>query len=208
MLRKPMTGYPASGARVRGVLRWCTAIVAGLALLLCGGRSAGQQSGPTEYQVKAAFLLNFAKFIDWPESSFASPQAPFSICILGADPFGAEIDETLHGQTLDGRAVIVQRLRDATGLRRCQVGFISASEKSHLADIFQAVRGAHVLLVGESPGFASAGGAIQFQLRDNRVRFSINPEAAERAGLRVSSKLLSLATIAHDAGGDGKGGGL
>lgn len=183
-----------------------TAAIAGLALLLYGGRAAGQSSQPTEYQVKAAFLVNFAKFIDWPPSSFASAQAPFSICILGTDPFGPAIDETLRGQMLDGRTVMVQRVRDAAGLRACQIGFISASEKTHLQSILDAVRGANVLLVGESAGFAAAGGAIQFQVQDQRIRFSINPESAERAGLHVSSKLLSLATIVHDSRGNGKGG--
>jgi len=183
----------------------CILAIGAMALIFPGRRATAQESGPTEYQLKAAFLFNFAKFIDWPPSSFATPQSAFSICILGSDPFGTAIDETLRGQSIGGRAVTVQRLRDATQLRRCQVAFISASEKDHLREILQSVRGSNVLLVGETAGFASRGGAIQFQTEDEHIRFSINPDAAERAGLHVSSKLLSLATIVHDSAGNGKG---
>lgn len=182
----------------------CIVAIAAIALVFPWWRATAQDAGPTEYQLKAAFLVNFAKFIDWPPGSFANPQAPFAVCILGADPFGATIDDTLRGQSIGGRAVIVQRVRDASQLRHCQIAFISASEKDHLREILQNVRGANVLLVGETDGFASQGGAIQFQMQDEHIRFSINPDAAERAGLRVSSKLLSLATIVHDAAGDGK----
>jgi YfiR/HmsC-like len=183
----------------------CIAAIATMALAFPCWRVKAQDSAPTEYQLKAAFLFNFAKFIDWPASSFASAQAPFAICILGEDPFGAAIDDTLRGGTIEGRAVTVERIHDASQLRSCQVAFISASEKDHMRELLQSVRGANVLLVGETTGFAAAGGAIQFQLQDNHIRFSINPDAAERAGLCVSSKLLSLATIVHDSAGKGKG---
>ncbi len=106
---------------------------------------------------------------------------------------------------IGGRAVEVLRMREAAQLRHCQVAFISASEKGNLPRILQTLRGANVLLVGEAPGFVAAGGMIQFEMQDDRVRFLINPDAAERAGLHVSSKLLSLATIVHDADGSGKG---
>lgn len=184
---------------------WLFAVICTGFTLFCSSRSYGQELGPTEYQLKAAFLFNFAKFVEWPTGSFASLQSPFSICILGTDPFGAMIDETLQGQTIGQHAVTVLRMREAAQLRRCQVAFISASEKGNLPQILQALRGASVLLVGESPGFVAAGGAIQFEMQDGRVRFLINPDAAERAGLQVSSKLLSLATIVHDADGSGKG---
>lgn len=179
--------------------------IALVASTLSGTHALGQQNGPSEYQLKAAFLFNFAKFVEWPARSFASPQAPFSICILGADPFGQAIDDTLRGQTMDSRPVTALRVQDLSQLRHCQMVFISISEKSSLQAILQSVQGANVLLVGETPGFAAAGGAIQFQMQDNHIRFSINPAAAERAGLHISSKLLSLATIVRDRGGDGNG---
>lgn len=194
---------PTSRALVRRVVSAVAIAVMGLACPI--GRVAAQGAGPTEYQLKAAFLFNFAKFVEWPPSSFSSEQAPFLVCILGDDPFGPVIDETLRGQQIGGRSVTVQRMRDAARLRKCQVAFISASEKSQLQDILQSIRGANVLLVGETAGFAEAGGTIEFRMEDNRVRFSINPEAAGRAGLRVSSKLLSLASIVHDSMGGGEG---
>lgn len=209
MLGHPILGHTAHTAHPRRAawFRRSAAVISSLVLILCARSASAREPSPTEYQVKAAFLLNFAKFIEWPSSSFANPQAPFLICILGTDPFGPMIDETLHGQTLGGRAVAVQRVRDAGALRHCQVGFISTSEKKRVQDIIEAVKGASVLLVGESPQFAAAGGMIQFGMEDDHVRFLINPEAAERAGLRVSSKLLSLATIIHDAASNEKSGG-
>jgi hypothetical protein len=195
----------ARASRALGRRALCIVAIGAMALAFPCWRVKAQDSAPTEYQLKAAFLFNFAKFVDWPASSFASAQAPFAICILGEDPFGAAIDDTLRAGTIEGRAVTVERIHDASQLRSCQVAFISASEKDHMREILQSVRGANVLLVGETTGFAAAGGAIQFQLQDNHIRFSINPDAAERAGLCVSSKLLSLATIVHDSAGKGKG---
>ncbi len=183
----------------------CAATIVATILAFPCRRVAAQDAPPTEYQLKAAFLFNFAKFVDWPPSSFATPGAPFSICIFGDDPFGGAIDSTLKGQSIRGRAVSIQRVQELTQLRHCQVAFVASSEQHHLHEILQSVRGASVLLVGESPGFAAAGGAIQFQMDDNHVRFSINPDAAERAGLRVSWKLLSLATIVHGSVPNGKG---
>lgn len=186
---------------------WRAAAIVAVAAVLFGPHLSAQQNSPTEYQVKAAFLFNFAKFVDWPPSSFAGPKSPFVICILGADPFGQAIDETLRGQAIGSHPVAVQRVQDPSQLRHCHMAFISASEKIRLQAILQSVRDANVLLVGDTPGFAARGGAIQFQMQDQRIRFSINPAAAERAGLRVSSKLLALATIVHDGetGSGGKG---
>lgn len=206
-MERMMTGKNHQRWRLTSRLRnycWRALLVAMLAVL-CGDCAAAQAAGPTEYQVKAAFLFNFAKFVDWPPNTFASPQSPFLICILGNDPFGQAIDQTLRGQSIGGRQVAVQRVRNASELRRCQMAFIGSTEHGHLDSILQAVQGANVLLVGESPGFAAAGGAIQFEMKDDRVRFSINPDAAARAGLRVSSKLLALATIVHDPAGKRKG---
>jgi hypothetical protein len=163
-----------------------------------------QADVPTEYQLKAAFLFNFAKFVDWPAGSFSSPQSPFFICILGVDPFGHVMDDTLQGKTIGAHAVVIQRVKDSAELRHCQMTFVSSSERLRVPEIIEASKGTSTLLVGESAGFAVAGGAIQFDLEENRVRFLINTDAAERAGLRVSSKLLSLAKVVHDAVNNGR----
>lgn len=184
--------------------RWNSALVL-LCVLFAANPGVAQTNAPTEYQLKAAFLFNFAKFVEWPPDSFAAPQSDFTICILGADPFGQAIDKTLRGRAIDGHTVAIRRLRNTADLRRCQIAFISASEQGHVQNILKTIRGANVLVVGETPGFAASGGAIQFEMQDRRIRFVINPEAAEQAGLWVSSKLLSLATIVHAAPSNGKG---
>lgn len=162
------------------------------------------QEGPSEYQVKAAFLFNFGKFVEWPESSFLSDNAPFSICVLGDDPFGSALDN-LRGKSIGHRSVAVWRIKRPDAGLRCQILFVSASEESHLAQIFASLRGSNSLAVGQTSGFASAGGAIEFTLDDSHVHFTINPDAIKRAGLRASSQLLALAKIVHEGQSGGGG---
>ncbi len=160
----------------------------------------GQTGGTTGYEVKAAFLFNFAKFIEWSPDAFATPQSPFVICVLGQDPFGNILDDTLQGKTVGERAFTVQRLKDKADIRHCHMVFVSYFESAHLAEIVESLRGAHVLLAGESNNFAAAGGTIEFTLEDSHVHFTINTDAANRSGLKFSSKLLALARIVHDEG--------
>lgn len=155
------------------------------------------QDHPSEYQLKAAFVYNFAKFVDWPPDVYTKPESPFAICILGDDPFGSVIDDALRGKTVSDHPVVIRREKDAVAARRCQIVFVSASEKRRLPDILESLKGANALVVGDFGGFAAAGGAIELTLQDDRVRFSINPAAADGAGLKISSQLLALATIVH-----------
>lgn len=168
-----------------------------MTLLASTMQASAQDSAPTEYQLKAVFLYNFAKFIDWPPGSFATPQSPFLICILGVDPFGSAIDDTLRGKTVGDHPVMVQRAKEPADVRRCHIVFISASEKHRLPEILTALQGANTLIVGDSDRFTDSGGTIQLMLEQNHVRFSINTDAAESAGLRISSKLLALSKIVH-----------
>jgi hypothetical protein len=158
----------------------------------------GQSDGTSGYKVKTAFLFNFAKFIEWPASSFATPQSPFAICVLGQDPFGSTLTDTLQGKMIGERPLAVRRLKDKLEARSCQIVFVSSSENTRLADIIGTLRGANVLLVGETNGFAVSGGTIEFTLENDSVRFSINTDAADRSGLKFSSKLLALAQLVHD----------
>jgi hypothetical protein len=172
------------------------------------GRAYPQTRQAGEYQVKAEVLFDIAKFVDWPDGSLGSPQDSFTICVIGQDPFGDALDKTFAGKTISDRTVAVDRFPFVSNLaasRRCQIAFISSSEKNHWRDVIGAFRGTSVLLVGDSDGFAASGGAIEFLLDDGHVRFAINPEAADRANLKVSSKLLSLAKIVHDDAAKGKG---
>jgi hypothetical protein len=165
-----------------------------------GQMAWSQSSGTTGYEVKIAFLFNFAKFIEWPASSFATPQSPFAICVLGQDPFGHMLDDALQGKMIGERPLAVRRLRDKAEARSCHMVFVSSLESAHLSEIIGSLQGANVLLVGETNGFAASGGTIEFTLEDNHVRFAINPDAADRSGLKFSSKLLALAKIVHDEG--------
>ena len=159
-----------------------------------------QSGGTTGYEVKTAFLFNFAKFIDWPPRRFASPQSPFTICVLGQNPFGNILDDTLQGKIIGDRPLAVRQLRDKIEARQCQMVFISSSESAHLAEIIGSLNGANVLLVSEMNGFAALGGTIEFTIDDNHVGFTINTDAVGRSGLKFSSKLLALAKIVRDEG--------
>jgi hypothetical protein len=144
-----------------------------------------------EYQVKGAFLLNFAKFAEWPSSAFADSDSPISICILGDDPFGNMLDQFIAGEHVNGRKLVLQRLRRVPPPTACQVLFISNSQKD-IARILAAL-GPGVLTVGEGPSFNRDGGVIAFVIENRRVRFDINQKAAEAASLKLSSKLMSVA---------------
>jgi hypothetical protein len=146
---------------------------------------------PLEYQVKAVFLLNFTKFIEWPAAVFELPESPVSICILGEDPFGATINQIVKGEVVNGRKVVVQRISHAPAPKSCQVLFWGRTEGAATRPLPD--MGPGVLTVGEGETFARQGGMIAFVIDNRRVRFDVNQAAAERAGLKISSKLLSVA---------------
>ena len=146
--------------------------------------------GPTEYDVKAAFLLNFTKFIEWPPTAFASPDAPFRICIAGEDPFGEALDKMVEGERVGSHKLAVDRIQRGS-TAACQVVFYSKADKNVAQSI--AHDGPSVLTVGETDAFLREGGAIRFVLDHNRVRFDVNQKAAQKAGLEISSKLLNVA---------------
>ncbi len=151
---------------------------------------------PTEYEVKAAFLYNFAKFTEWPSRAFGGDDAPIVIGVLGKDPFGVTLDQTIRGKTVRGRRLEIVRFGHVEDdLKRCHILFIGPSETGRLEGIFESLEGSSVLTVGEGDGFCQRGGVINFVLRQNRVRFEISVDAAERSGLSISSKLLKLAKI-------------
>lgn len=179
-----------------------TLLILAIALHAPAMRSQGDEPG--EYELKAAFLFNFAKFVQWPPSSFATPQSQFGICVLGDDPFGKSIDDMLRGKTIGEHRVVVTRCKNLAEIAHCQIVFISSSERKRLPEILTALRGTSTLAVGETGGFAASGGVIQFTLEDQHVHFIINVDAAEHAGLQISSKLLALAKVVRDAPLNGK----
>jgi len=177
-------------------------VAAVLAAALAAAPAARGQSA--EYQVKAAFLYNFAKFVEWPPSAFADSSSPFSLCILGADPFGRTLDDLVRGELVDGRPLKVDRIERLDRVereneaRRCQVLFVSSSERSRFGEVLAKVKDASVLTVGEADGFLEAGGIVRFVLADGKVRFAVNRDAADGAPIKVSSKLMRLALPAGE----------
>ena len=168
--------------------------------VLAGAVSSARAQRPTEYQVKAAFLYNFARFVEWPPRAFDSADAPVVIDVLGQDSFGPTLDRTVRDKTVRGRRLNIQRFhRLEEGLTRCHILFISRSEKDRLEEIWRFLGSSSVLTVGESDRFANAGGMVNFILQQHRVRFEINADAAVRAGLKVSSRLLKQARIVEDS---------
>jgi len=157
--------------------------------------AAPQEREAPEYEIKAAFLYNFASFVEWPSSAFPDKESPFTVGVLGQDPFGSGLEEAFKGKTVNGRRIAVRRGSDVKELGACQVLFVSASEKERAAKILEALKGRPTLTVGDLSGFAALGGCINFYVEGKKVRFEINPEAAKRANLTLSSKLLRLARV-------------
>jgi hypothetical protein len=166
-------------------------------MILLGCLLAAAAHGQTiqEYRVKAAFLYNFAKFVEWPSDAFRTPQDPIVVCVLGRNPIGDAAEEVIHGKSIEGRALAFRQVAGAEETGRCQILFISASEDKRFRSLSGNLKPAGILTVGEAQGFALTGGVINFKLEGGHVRFEINVEAAERAQLHISSKLLSLAEI-------------
>ena len=170
-----------------------------LAVLVCAhivaAPNARAQDALSEYQVKAAYLFNFLKFVEWPDDSFADSLAPIVIGVVGEDPFGSALPQVTIGKTVQGRDLVIRKYRTGEDVRGAHILFISPSEKKRLPMILSSLRGSSVLTVADTDGFLDAGGMIQFLNENDRVRFAINVEATSRANLKMSSKLLSLAKV-------------
>jgi len=161
--------------------------------MLLTARAGGQ--GIEEYQVKAAFLYNFAKFVEWPAPAFKTAQDPIFVCVLGQNPFGKALEEVIRAKSIEGRPVVFRQVTGAEEADACQILFVSSTEGKHFRSLYANLKPAGILTVGETQGFAANGGVINFKLDGGHVRFEINVDAAERAQLHISSKLLSLAQI-------------
>jgi len=168
-------------------------IVAFSWLVFAVSSALGQQK-PTDFQVKAAYLYNFGRFVEWPTKVTAAQGEPFTVCVLGQDPFGPTLDATLAGERIGGRSVVARRISSPQESEHCQILFLSPTEGSHVSKIIEVVDKKAVLTVSDMPQFAERGGMIQFVLDGNRVRFEVNLTATQHAGLTLSSELLKVAT--------------
>lgn len=151
-----------------------------------------QRSGPSEYEVKAAYLYNFGKFVEWPAKGAAEGDT-FTICVLGEDSFAATLDRTVRAETINGKKAVVKPIGKSQDPLGCRILFINSSEESRLKQILTTLDRASVLTVSDMPEFTRRGGMIQFIVEANRVRFEVNLTNAEHAGLTLSSQLLRVA---------------
>lgn len=144
-----------------------------------------------EYQVKAAYILNFTKFIDWQPEAFSQPDSPIEICILGGNPFRKALDQTVAGETVHGRKVTVRQINEVPASKSCQALFIGKTEKDVVKILTSLPPG--ILTIGETQTFIKDGGVIAFVIENRHVRFLIRQAVAESAGLKISSRLLNVA---------------
>lgn len=185
-LPNPISCIPNSGGRA-----WFL----GLLIVAAGSVMLSQSAFAQyrEYEVKAAFLANFAQFAKWPDAVFSDANAPFVIGVLGDDPFGGALESVVKGQAVSGRKVVVRRGRRPEDFRNCQIVFIGKSERARIADIVGSFQMSSILTVGETEQFVKHGGMVGFLMEGDKVRFEINNGAARRAGLELSSRLVKLA---------------
>ncbi len=175
---------------------------AAAALFLLAGRPAPAASGPQdqppnlpEYVVKAGFLYNFAKYVEWPSDAFEQPDTPIAIGIVGKDPFGDDLEKALKNKTVRNRRFTIARFPRTADIRRCHILFVTREEKEHVGEILSLIREWPVLTVGEEPEFSRSGGTTNILIEKEKPKLEVNPEAAERAKLTINAKLLKVATI-------------
>jgi hypothetical protein len=166
-----------------------------LAVVIAAGALAFPLRAQTslEYNVKAALLLNFARFIEWPASAFASPQAPIDICVFVPNPFGDVLERTLQSETVADRPLVPREVRSAAESVNCHILFIPAAGETRGEAAFWEA-GPNTITVGESPRFQQMGGAVTFVLEDGRVRFNVNLRPVEERGIRISARMLHVAS--------------
>jgi hypothetical protein len=150
-----------------------------------------------EYRLKAAFLFNFAEFAEWPASSFPDADSPLIIGLLGEDPFGSYLDETIRGEKINGRPLIIQRYHSVAEVQSCHILFISQSEALRLTLLFASLKSRNILTVSDTGDFARRGGMIQLATENNKIRLKINLDSTKAARLVLSSKLLRSAEIVN-----------
>jgi hypothetical protein len=184
---------PVSRALWRRLVLFSQFSLAVLALAFLVPSLSAQQSKPSEYAVKATYLYNFARFVEWPAGTAAATGDSFAVCVLGQDPFGSALDAVLAGEAIDGKPVVAKRISKAQDSVSCRILFISPSEDARLKDTLAAIDKSGVLTVSDIPQFSRRGGMIQFVLDGNRVRFEVNVTNARDAGLTLSSELLKVA---------------
>ena len=186
---------PAPGAGRACACRWTVLLALAVAV------SAAAQNQLSEHQLKAAFVYNFAKFVEWPAGAFANPADPLRFCVLGDDVMAQELEELARSKTIAGRPVQARRVKSVDESQYCHVLFLGAPEQNRIRELPGPIRQAALLTVGESDTFLHGGGVINLVLDNEQLRFEVNLQAAEQARLKISSRLLALARAVHTGGG-------
>jgi len=166
-----------------------------LTLLACTLLLVSAQAPTREYQVKAAFLFNFTQFIEWPSASFSSSSSPLVIGVLGKNPFGNYLEETVSGETVHGHPLLVQHYKTVEEIKNCHILFLNITDATKIDQVIESAKSKSVLTVSDGVNFMKQGGMIRFFTRKNKIQFQVNTELTKSANLTVSSKLLRLAEI-------------
>jgi hypothetical protein len=186
-------------AAVRGWLNWLLRHIEAAAIIVAFwfvlGPVLGMAQSVSEDQVKAAYLFNFAKFVEWPAEPFIATGSPITFCTLGRTRVADELDSSVRGKSIDGHVILIKHLRRLEDFKECRLVFLASSAGEQQQKLLQAAKGFPVLLVAETPGFTRAGGTINFITENGRLIIEVNVNAAESAHLKISSKLLALARI-------------
>lgn len=183
-------GPGSAFAMIAAVVMW--------SLIGAAGSSFAEERGPSQAQIKAAYLYNLAKFVEWPDRAFNGLQEPFVLGILGDDPFDDAFDR-VRGKAVKGRTFVVKKFNDVHDIKASHILFISASEKRRWRPIFQALQHRPILLAGDTEGFAEAGGIVNFIVLNRNVSIEVNADAAARSGLTFSSRIMNIARIVRGA---------
>ena len=152
----------------------------------------------SEYELKAVFLYNFTHFVTWPESAFSSPDSPFQLCVIGEDPFGHFLDDTVTSEKVNDHPIVVRRIQELDNSASCHIIFLSEKSPFTEQQVLSVVRDHPVLVTGETEEFAEKGGTIAFRVQDSRIRLQVNLRAARQANLAISSKLLKLSDVIEE----------
>jgi hypothetical protein len=182
-------GFPV----VRRVLVLATVMLG--VLLQADWAEAAETPALSERQVKALFLFNFAKYVDWPAGAFSNSSAPIVIGVVGEDGFSDEFKRMTGDRTVNDRKVVIKQIEGTADFKDCQILFIGSSEKGHLTEILEAVKDSAVLTVGETDRFLPQEGMINFTKKENKIHLEINLVPAQRVNLKLSSKLLTVADV-------------
>ncbi len=148
-----------------------------------------------EYNIKAVFLYNFTRFAEWPDNAFKNASDDFIIGIVGDDPFGGLLDQTVSGEKVNGHRILIQRYASNDDIQACHILFIAATQQENVIEIIKSLNGASTLTVSDLPAFAGEGGMIGFKLENNKIKLQINLAVVKSSQINISSKLLRLAEV-------------